>query len=229
MGLLSPSGWWVNPNASYTLDTGDLPADQIPQENINNSNPRIRGGNNGAMLVDVQFASQAQRTNFLDNVSQDAFLRFTVDSDGQEWIGESKTITELLNDNTPNAQDFAPAANSKLIWSVYPNDWVAGPNIPIDSPNGFGSVQGWDVDMGVSIELVGLEEAQGDGTFQFAYQVPSLIRKLDYEDYFSKINTLQRQRYAEGADLPYTVDPIVVSTPLEYKKLLAVVKTFDNK
>ena len=229
LGLLSPSGWWVNPNASYTLDTGDLPADQIPQENINNSNPRIRGGNNGAMLVDVQFASQAQRTNFLDNVSQDAFLRFTVDSDGQEWIGESKTITELLNDNTPNAQDFAPAANSKLIWSVYPNDWVAGPNIPIDSPNGFGSVQGWDVDMGVSIELVGLEEAQGDGTFQFAYQVPSLIRKLDYEDYFSKINTLQRQRYAEGADLPYTVDPIVVSTPLEYKKLLAVVKTFDNK
>ena len=83
--------------------------------------------------------------------------------------------------------------------------------------------------MGVTIEILREEESQGDGTFQFLYQVPSEIRKLDYEDYFSKINTLQRKRYAEGADLPYTVDPIVVSTPLEYKQLLAVVKTFDNK
>ena len=155
-------------------------------------------------------------------------MRMTVEANGQRWVGETRPISFLLTDDSANAQDFSPAGSNLLVWSIEPDGWIEGINVPTINANGFGSVQGWNTEMGVTIEVLREEESQGDGTFQFLYQIPSEIRKLDYEEYFSKINTLQRQRYAEGADLPYTVDPIVVSTPLEYK-LLAVVKTFDNK
>jgi len=225
------NGWWTNNNSSYTFDPIDLEFNESPRDNLAD-NPRIRGGNlsRGNMILDMYFLTTTYRQNFLTTVPDDAFLRMTVESDGDTWIGESRPISQLLTDNTAGAPDFAANGTQLLQWCIDPAEWVAGPSVPTINSNGFGSAQGWDTEMGITIEILRQEETQGDGTYQYLYQMPGEVRRAaSVEEYFRRISPAQRRRYARGARLNYEVDPIVVSTASEYRRLLTVVKTFENK
>ncbi len=116
---------------------------------------------NGQLVAQIAFGSGGKRDQFVSTHGDDMYVKITIDNNGSTYEGTSKSIAQLNalygDPSAPgytNGLDPQRADSETLLRvAIEPTEWVGGMPVP-NSSDGYGSNLGWDVNMGVTIEIL---------------------------------------------------------------------------
>lgn len=115
----------------------------------------------GQLVAQIAWGSGGNRDQFVANNGDDMYVKITINNNGSTYVATSKSIAELnALYGDPSAPGYTSGldpqrADSETLLRVpiESTEWVGGVPTP-DSSAGYGANLGWDVNMGVTIEIL---------------------------------------------------------------------------
>lgn len=164
--LTTLSTWWM-PNSAYTTTNNLAIGATANPVNTNTSQyPRLITQAGNAIQVNIGFISEAIRDQWVATPEgSECVCRLTIDNNGDQWQAISPTLAELEASlgGTDDSRDPTQTGGFVMKMEIAQDQWtkngqaITDVNERPNVNNGvFGVNLGWDVDMGVKVELVDL-------------------------------------------------------------------------